>query len=512
MTDAVPDGAEVAFASARDLARWVADGTVTSRAAVQAYLDRIERFNPTLGAVVTVDADAALRRADECDRAVAAGLPLGPLHGVPMTVKDAFETAGMRTTAGLEEYADHVPQHNAAAVGRLVDAGAVIMGKTNCPAGVTGQETANELFGRTNNPWDTDRTSGASSGGAAAALAAGLTALELGSDSGGSIRQPASYCGVYGHFPTQGLVPSRGHIPQVDRSEVDVHIDLMSVGPMARHPADLALAMGVLVGPDLYGSRAWRLQLPPPPASIRDYRVGVWLDDGDYPVDAAVVDRLEATAAALVDAGVHVDRRARPAFRLADAERVAFALWVASSSQRNSDEHDAEMRRRAAAFAADDQTHAARRARAEILSHREWLLLDAERRRLQRRWEDLFTSVDVLLCPVTPVVAFPHDPKPHLVADIDHRAARTIQVNGQPRPYLDQLVWTTVVGMARLPSTVAPVGHSGDGMPVGVQIVGRALADRTTIAFADQLQRLIGGFDIPPAYGRDHSQPAGSRE
>lgn len=489
-----------AFASATDIARQIAQGHVSSREVLDLYLARIGQHNDAVNAIVTLDADAARQRAAACDQAVADGAELGPLHGVPITIKDAFETAGLRTTAGLPEYRDHVPARNAGAVQRLVDAGAVVMGKTNLPPGVTGQETANELFGRTNNPWDLTRTSGASSGGAAAALAAGLTSLELGSDSGGSIRQPAAYCGVYGHFPTQGLVPSRGHIPQVQHGEIDVHIDLMSVGPLARDARDLSLAMSVLAGPDVYGCRAWRLELPPPPLSIADLRVGVWLDDDDFPVDAEVVERLEVAVSGLEQAGATVDRAARPHFTLAEAEPVAFALWVASASMRNDDDEDAEMRRRARAFDADDDSRAARRARAEVLSHREWLRLDAERRRLQRRWEELFTSVDVLLCPVTPVTAFPHDSRPDLVADIDHRIDRTIDVNGQPRPYLDQLVWTTLVGMARLPSTVAPAGLSRSGLPVGVQIVGPALHDRTTIATARHLADVIGGFGPPPDF------------
>ena len=491
---------DLAFAAAGDLARLVAARETTSRELVELFIERIHRHNPAINAVATLDEEAALAAADARDEVVRSGGDLGPLHGVPMTVKDAFETAGLRTTAGLPEYRDHVPSRNASAVQRLVDAGVVILGKTNCPPGVTGQETANELFGRTNNPWDLHRTSGASSGGAAAALAAGLTGLELGSDSGGSIRQPASFCGVYGHFPTQGLVPSRGHIPQVEHDEVDAHIDLMSVGPMARSPHDLALALQQLAGPDLYGRRAWSLQLPPPPDSCEEYRVGVWLDDEDYPVDADVVAAIERAAEAMGEAGATVDRRARPRFSLAEAERVAFALWVASSSERNSDGEDSEMRRRAQQFDAGDESRAARRARAEVMSHREWHRLDAHRRRLQREWENLFTSVEVMLCPVTPVPAYPHDPKPHLVADVDHRIARTIDVNGQPRPYLDQLVWTTVVGMARLPATVAPIGRNSDGLPIGVQIVGPALSDRTTIGFAQHMADVIGGFTPPPGF------------
>ena len=488
------------FASAHKVASAIAAGQVSSREILELYLDRIDRINGDLNAVITVAKESARQRAAACDKAVASGRDLGPLHGVPITIKDAFETAGIRTTSGLTEQADHVPEHNAAAVQRLVEAGAVILGKTNLPPGVTGQETANELFGRTNNPWDFERTSGASSGGAAAALAAGLTALELGSDSGGSIRQPAAYCGVYGHFPTQGLVPTRGHLPQVEHHEIDVHIDLMSVGPMARDATDLALAMNVLAGPDVYGRRAWQLDLPAPPATLQELRVGAWLDDDDFPVDADVLERLEEAAAALEAAGAMVDCRARPGFRLRDAEPVAFALWVASSSMRNSDDDDAEMRRRAEQFDDDNDGRAARRARAEVMSHREWLRLDAERRRMQRQWEELFSSVDVLLCPVTPVAAFPHTARAELVDDIDHRIGLTIDVNGQPRPYLDQLVWTTLVGMARLPSTVAPVGVGRSGMPVGVQIVGPALHDRTTIATARFMADVIGGFVPPPRY------------
>ena len=491
---------DLAFASAAQLAARILTGDTSSRELVELYLERIERHNASVNAVVTVDEHAVRAAADARDEALRKGERVGALHGVPMTVKDAFETAGLRTTAGLPEYRDHVPKRNAAAVQRLLDAGVVVVGKTNCPPGVTGQETANDLFGRTNNPWDLGRTSGASSGGAAAALAAGLTALELGSDSGGSIRQPAAFCGVYGHFPTQGLVPSRGHIPQVEHDEVDTHIDLMSVGPMARDAGDLALALEQLAGPDVYGRRAWSLQLPPPPFACEDYRIGVWLDDEDYPVDADVVTAIQAAVHAMEAAGVRVDHRARPRFSLAEAERVAFALWVASSSERNDDEEQAELRRRAERFDDDDDSRAARRARAEVMSHRQWHRLDAQRRKLQRDWEELFTSIDVLLCPVVPVPAYPHDPKPQLVADIDHRIARTIEVNGQPRPYLDQLVWTTVVGMARLPSTVAPVGRSAQGLPIGVQIVGPALGDRMTIAFAGHMADVMGGFQPPPQF------------
>jgi amidase len=187
--------------------------------------------------------------ADERDREVAAGRLRGPLHGVPVTVKDAFTVAGVRSTSGMADLADHVPSTDAVAVARLRGAGAVVLGKTTCPSGVTGQETASALFGRTNNPWDRSRTPGGSSGGAAAALAAGLTALDVGSDHGGSIRQPASYCGVFGHVATHGLVPPTGHRPSVGPDQPGKDVDLLGLGPLARSARDCDLALSVLGGP-----------------------------------------------------------------------------------------------------------------------------------------------------------------------------------------------------------------------------------------------------------------------
>jgi amidase len=239
---------EVAFRSAVELAAAIRRKEVSSRELVEHYLARIERFNPPINAVVTLDADRVRARADAADAALARGDLAGPLHGVPMTIKDSIETAGMRTTAGAEIYAKHVPKHDAPAVARLIAAGAVIMGKTNTPRFAMDVQSYNSLFGTTNNPWDLTRTPGGSSGGAAAALAAGLTALELGSDIGGSIRTPAHFCGVYGHKPTHGIVPTRGHIPGPPGtlSEPDIAV----LGPLARHAEDLALAMDVVAGPD----------------------------------------------------------------------------------------------------------------------------------------------------------------------------------------------------------------------------------------------------------------------
>jgi amidase len=479
-----------------ELAEAVRTGRTTSRQLVELYLDRIARRNGELNAVVTVDADGVRRRADALDAEQHAGRSRGPLHGVPMTVKDAFATAGIRTTSGSEERAQHVPAEDAVAVARLLAAGVVILGKTNVPEGITGQETANSLFGRTNNPWDLGRTPGGSSGGAAAAVAAGLSALELGSDSGGSLRQPAHCCGVYSHIPTQGLVPLRGHLPLVPMEEIGMQVDLMGVGPMARRPLDLAVALQAIAGPDVQDQRAWRMTLPVSRLhGLADARVVLWSGDDDFPLAGGVRQALDETAERLEAAGAVVDRAARPDFSLAEAERVAFALWVASTTM--STDNFSELEARAATVTDDREDRPARRLRAEVMSHHEWTRLDGERRRMARAWEALLADHDVVLCPVSPVVAVPHDPEPSLVADLDHRLARTIDVDGRPRPYLEQMTWNIVVGMAGLPSTVAPIGWDATGLPIGVQIVGPRFADLTTIAFADALAGVTGGYRPP---------------
>lgn len=379
---------------------------------VDEALAAIDERNDDVNAVVTLDRQAT-------------GTGDGPLAGVPMTIKDAWATAGMRTTSGLREHVDRIPTEDAPAVKRLREAGAVILGKTNVPAEIGGQETANELFGRTSNPWNLERTAGGSSGGAAAALASGMCALELGSDSGGSIRQPAHCCGVFGHVATHGLVPVVGHLPPV------VGNLLTDAGPMATHPALLAAALHVLADHDLR---------PAEPVQ----RVGVWCE------------RTSAGVAAAIES-IGGEPIPEAPFDLGWAELVAFHVWLADQGE------------------ADHEP------------------VEAERRRLADGWIALLDRYDVVVCPVSPVVAVAHDPDPGAVQSIDHRLERTIDVDGVERPYLDQVTWNIVVGLAGLPATVAPVGFA-DGLPVGAQVVGRPGDDLTTIAVAGE----IGRFVAPP--------------
>jgi amidase len=268
--------ADIALQSARTLAEAIRRREISSRELLDHYLARVERLNPPLNAVVTVDVEGARRAADAADKALARGGASGPLHGVPMTIKDTYETAGMRTTCGFEPWSDHHPEGDAEPVRRLREAGAVVFGKTNTPTLAGDWQTHNPIFGVTNNPWSREHTTGGSSGGAAAAVAAGLTALELGSDIGGSIRVPSSWCGVCGHKPTWGVVPQHGHLPPPPGTLAETDLGVM--GPIARTVDDLELALDIVAGPHGHDAVGWRLELPPARATaLRELRLAAWL-------------------------------------------------------------------------------------------------------------------------------------------------------------------------------------------------------------------------------------------
>ena len=482
---------ELALRPAVDLVAALRAGEVGARELLDVYLARVDRLNPPLNAVVTLDVERARAAADAADAARARGASLGALHGLPMTVKDTLETAGLRTTAGAPVHAEHVPVRDATLVARLRAAGAVIFGKTNTPVFAGDAQTYNPVFGVTRNPWDLARSCGGSSGGSAVAVAVGLAGAEVGSDIGGSIRNPAHYCGVYGLKPTYGVIPARGHIPGPPGSLGD--LDLGVMGPLARSAADLDLLLGVLAGPDEWDAVGWRLALPPPRrTSLREYRVAAWLDDPYCSVDDAVRARGEATVAALRAAGVAVDTEARPVPDLGAAYRCyERLLWPVMSGGMTADQVE-ELARVAALATPDDANAFDRFTRAVPLRHRDWVAVDEERQQLRAAWAEFFRRFDVLLCPIAPTAALPHDHEGTLLA-------RTMRVNGVERPCIDQLVWAGLVTMALLPSTVAPVGRTASGLPVGLQVVGPYLEDRTTTDFAARLADVIGGYETPPS-------------
>jgi amidase len=479
----------VVFASASELMGALARRQLSSRELLETYLRRIERLNSSLNAIVTVDAERALADADAADRARARGQSLGPLHGLPMTVKDCLMTAGMRTTAGAQALADYVPEHDADAVARVRAAGAIVFGKTNLPTFAGDAQSYNDLFGTTNNPWDLTRTPGGSSGGSAAAIAAGLSALELGSDLGGSLRIPAHFCGVYTLKPTYGIVPLHGHIPPLPGTMAD--IDVAAIGPLARSAPDLDLALSVIAGPNAERGVAWRLDLPPPRgSSLVDYRIATWCDDSYCEIDRDITTVYEQLTTELRAAGATIDETAPP-ISLAEGHDVAQRLIQGAMSGWLPDETFAMLRDRAETAAVDDTTPPVRWARNITQRVREYRLSEEQRLRLKAAWADFFRHHDVLLCPVMSTAAFPHDQNP----DVD---ARTIVVNGAIRPYGDQFAWLQAIGVVHLPVVVAPVGRTGSGLPVGIQILAPYLEDRTAIDVAACIAAVAGGFQAPP--------------
>ncbi len=483
--------ADVLDRSATELCDALARGEIASRELLEGLVDRLSRRNPEINAVVATNLEAARHRADAADRARTRGERLGPLHGLPMTVKDTFETVDMPTTAGAPELAKHLAERDADGVERLIGAGAIVFGKSNTPLYAGDLQAYNEVYGTTNNPWDLERIPGGSSGGSAAALAAGLTPLELGSDIGGSIRNPAHFCGVYGHKPTYGIVSMRGHIPGPPGTLAAA--DLAVAGPLARSAADLRLALGVLAGPDGATSRAWRLELPPPRHErLRDYRAAVWLEGGPIPLAREAGEVFQRAADALGCAGVRVDERARPEL---DPDVVyglySRLVWGAMSPGLPGEQLEA-LDDEYAALRPGERGMLQDRVRGASGRHREWLVDHEARTRLRARWASFFERFDVLLCPIIPTPAFPHDHGP-----IDQR---TVEIDGKRYPYWDQIFWAGLITVAYLPSTVVPAGRTRGGLPVGLQVVAPYLEDLTSIRFAELIADVIGGFESPPRY------------
>jgi amidase len=479
---------ELGTRSARDLAAMIRRKEISSRELLDYFMDAVAEKNEALNAVVTLDEENARQSAAEADEAIARGDALGPLHGLPMTIKDSFETAGLRTTAGAPEFSDHVPSRDADSVAKLKQAGAVVFGKTNLPFMAADVQSYNDVFGCTNNPYDLSRTPGGSSGGAAAALAAGLTSLELGSDIGGSIRTPAHWTGLYGLKPSYGIVPLRGHVPGPPGTlSAD---DLGVAGPLARSADDLSIALDVLAGPDANDEIGWRLDLPAPRHHrLSDFRVAVWFDDPTVPIDDSVRARLEAMTEALRGAGVKVDEKARPGFELSDLIRVYNQLLLPIILAGLPHEAIEGIATFADTFDKQDLSDAAESARAPVIRHRNWLAKNEARHKFRAIFHSFFADYDVLLCPVTSVPAIPHDHSPF--------GARTIRVNDKDRPYTDLFGWISMATTCYLPATVAPLGPTPEGLPVGAQIIGPYLEDRTTIEFARLLGDVIGGFSPP---------------
>jgi amidase len=486
---------KLVFAAAHELARAIREREVSAVDVLEAHLQQIARHNPTLNAIVTLDEERPYQRAKAADAALARGEIWGPLHGVPVTIKDAFETARLRTTSSYKPLANYVPQQDATVVARLRAAGAIILAKTNMSLLATDYQSNSPVFGPANNPWDVRCTTGGSSGGSAAVVAAGLSPLDIGSDLGGSIRVPSHFCGVFGLKPTEHRVSSAGHIPDwcVPGSPgVPRSVRHMGVyGPLARSVADLRLCLSLIEGPD--GRQA---AVPAVPAArmaeqmLRGYRIA-WSDDfGGVPVTAETRAALEMLAGRLTQLGCRIERHNPPGFDFT----AAWQTWGEIAGAEVGAALPAHLR---FLFRVLFLTM---RGRSPInrgivrgagrLSMRQYLRALARRDALIAVLERFLTDWDAWLCPVTVGPAFTH-----------RKTGALIEVDDQRVPYMMGAgAYTSVFNLTGNPVVVLPAAHSREGLPIGVQVVGRHWSDLKLLAIAEQLVEVTGPFQRPPGY------------
>ena len=481
------------FASATDIATALAAKKVSAVELAQDVIGRIERHDGKINAVCVRDFARGLDAARAADAALVRG-EIKPLLGIPMTVKESYNVGGLPTTWGNPAQKDFVPPDDALPISRIKDAGGVILGKTNVPLALADWQSYNDIYGTTNNPYDLGRTPGGSSGGSSAALAAGYGPLSMGSDIGGSLRVPAFHCGVYAHKPTFALVPSRGHTAPPS-PPLPFYRDLSVIGPMARSAKDLSLLLDVIAGPDpLEEGKAYQLVLPPARHdAMKDFRVLLIDTDRVMPTSKVVRAAIEQLAVNLGKAGVAVTRQSPLLPDFAASSRLYMRLLLSFLGASFEPEIYGGAAAEAAKLSPDDMTLGAERLRGIALSHRDWVIADRGRTGLRAQWRELFKSFDAVICPVMPTPAYPHD------HSLDQEARR-IEIDGKPYVYPDQLAWPGIATLPGLPATAIPIGLSPEGLPIGVQIVGPWLEDRTPLKLAELIEREFGGFVPPPMF------------
>ncbi len=482
---------DTAFWSATRLMRALRTKKIGALELLDLYAERIARHDRALNSLCLLDFDAARKRARAFDRkSRRVGAKSAPLAGLPMTVKESFDLSGHPTTWGLAEYKNTRAATDAIAVERFARAGANVFGKSNVPTLLADWETDNPVYGRTVNPWDASRTPGGSSGGAAAALAAGLTGLEIGSDIGGSIRNPANYCGVYGHKPTWGICSMAGHALPDSAHPADIS----AIGPLARSAFDLELALSIMGGPDAIDGAGWKLALrEPAKKTLRGLRVAVLATHPTAETDVTVQAAIGRLAQFLARKGAKLSERTLPAFDLGEAHRVFIQLLRGATSGRQTPEFIAQMLAAKQKLDPTDGSYYAQMVRANTQTHKDWLAASNRRHQMRVAWAEFFRDWDVLLCPNAATAAFPHSMP-------GERWERMITVNRKPQPATTQMWWAGIAGMCFLPGTAAPIGLSPGGLPIGVQIVGPQHGDLTTIRVAQLLEREYYAFVPPPAF------------
>jgi amidase len=481
---------DLPFSSAVDTAQAIRRGDFSSLELTELMFKRIDAINPRINAVVTLMREEALARAKEADAARSKGTFFGPLHGVPITVKDAFDVRGVRTTFGNPAFKDHIPTRDSAAIERLRRAGAILLGMTNVPFMLADVQSYNDIFGQTNNPWGLTRTPGGSTGGGAAALAAGLGYLTPGSDIGGSIRIPAHFCGVCGHKPTLNVVPTRGHM-QFSPDDFDPPNYLAVAGPLARYAKDLRLALEVLGGPDDDEAMAYSWKLPPPRQyHLKDYRIGYVLDDKLCPLASDVREVLSDAVAALHRAGAVLSEGwpsgVNPKEEMRNYEFLLDSFFASDVL----DEKLAELRARADK---QDGSWEALTALAQAGPHKYFIAARERQMRARATWQEFFHTHDAFLLPTSFVSAFKHDHRPSW-------NDRVLETPEGLRPYRDLFFWISFATHTGLPATVVPVGLTREALPVGMQIIGPYLEDATPIDVAAKIEETLGGFRPPKGF------------
>ncbi|MBR0825511.1 amidase [Bradyrhizobium manausense] len=481
------------FASAVELSAALNAKKVSSVELTEDAIGRIERHDGKINAVCVRDFDRALAAAREADAAIGRG-ERKPLLGLPIAIKESFNIAGLPTTWGYPPQKNFKPAEDALPVTRIKDAGGVILGKTNVPVGLADWQSYNDIYGTTNNPFDLGRTPGGSSGGSSASLAAGYCALATGSDIGGSLRTPAFHCGVFAHKPTLNLCAARGETPPPFPALPRVD-DLAVIGPMARTAADLTLLLDVMAGPDpLEGGVAYRLELPAARhQALRDFRVLVIDSHPLLPTDEDVRGSIEKLAAGLIRVGVTVARESPLLPDFAVTSRLYSRMLLGFLGAFFLPDVYAGAQAGVSQLSADDRSLGAERLRGITASHRAWILDAGARIGLRAQWRALFGSFDAVICPIMPTPAYPHDHSPE-------QDLRRIQIDGKEYPYSDQLAWPGIATLPGLPATAVPLGLSKQGLPLGVQIVGPFLEDRTPLKLAELIEQEFGGFVPPPMF------------
>jgi amidase len=481
------------FKTALELAAALMAKKVSAVELAEDAIWRIERHDGKINAICVRDFERGLQAARAADAALARG-EQKPLLGIPLTVKESYNVAGLPTTWGFVPQKDYKPAEDALPVSRVKEAGGVILGKTNVPVGLGDWQSYNDIYGTTNNPYNLGRTPGGSSGGSSAAVAAGYGPLSLGSDIGGSLRVPAFHCGVYAHKPTFALAAPRGHLPP-PLPAIPFDRDMAVIGPMARSAADLSLLLDVIAGPDpLEAGIAYRLALPPARHDgLKDFRVLVVASDPVLPPNKEVRDAIEKLAEGLAKAGVNVTRRSPLLPDFAASTRLYMRMLLSFLGALMLPEVYAGAQAGAVQLSPDDKSLPAERLRGITASHRAWVLDDGARARLRAQWRELFKTFDAVICPVMPTPAYPHDHSPE-------QEKRRVNIDGKDYPYPDQLAWPGIATLPGLPSTAIPLGLGAEGLPIGVQIVGPWLEDRTPLKLAELIEREFGGFVAPPMF------------